>query len=96
MDNLRHFFKTRAPVLGPMRGLACLVAVSRLATPGANPEPRLGKIILLPAAPTDAASEAPWVLKTPRDRKVGRLAAGFGLCLRDFLPILVLDRPEES
>ena len=49
---------TVAPVIGPVRGLARLVAVPRIAAPATNPEPRLGKIILLPAAPTDAALEA--------------------------------------
>ena len=55
---LDEFFPARALVLGPVRALASLITVSRLATPGANPEPRFREIILLPAAPTDAASEA--------------------------------------
>ena len=49
---------TVAPVIGPVRGLARLVAVPRIAAPAANPEPRLRKIILLSAAPTDTAPEA--------------------------------------
>ena len=51
-------FHAKIPVIGPVRALARLIAVSRLATPGANPEPRFREIILLSAAPTDAASEA--------------------------------------
>jgi len=52
------FLQALALVLGPVRALARLVAVSRIAAPGANPEPRFREIILLSAAPTDAASEA--------------------------------------
>ena len=45
-------------MIGPVRALARLVAVSRLAAPATNPEPRFRKIILLSAAPTKAPPEA--------------------------------------
>ena len=41
-----------------MRALTRLVAVPRIPAPGANPKPRLGKIILPSAAPAEAAPEA--------------------------------------
>ena len=51
-------FEARELVRGPVRALARFIAVSRLAAPATNPESRLGKIILLSAAPTDASPEA--------------------------------------
>ena len=45
-------------VRGKMRALARFIAVSRLAAPAANPEPRLRKIILLSAATTDRVSDS--------------------------------------
>ena len=48
--------KALAPVIEPVRALTRLVAVPRLATTGANPEPRLRKIILLSARVTQGAN----------------------------------------
>jgi len=41
-----------------VRALARRITVSRLVAPAANPEARLGKIILLSAAPASAPPEA--------------------------------------
>ena len=57
---------TVAPVIGPVRGLARLVAVPRIAAPATNPEPRLGKIIFPCAAPTNAPPDARPVLSDAR------------------------------
>ena len=51
-------FQARGLVLGPVRGLARLITVSRLIAPAANPEPRFRKIILLSAPRANVAPDA--------------------------------------
>ena len=58
MPRLQALFFVRAPV----RALARFIAVSRLAAPAANPEPRFRKSILLSASATDAPPDARPVL----------------------------------
>ena len=82
-------------MIAPVRALTRLVAVPRIPAPGANPKPRLGKIILPSAAPAEAAPEA-LSDAVPDAGRMNEISFKIGEILRDVIhDIMGLDKVDK-